>query len=253
MKHSIRRTIALLLLAATCLVSCESRKYKQSNPDVLNSRQIKILEENSLPTEMSQLNGRQKSGIKEIESALVYLEEKYPGVEFEYISHTQAGLMNTEDTKFVPVGYDKEDDRNIVTVNYDRDGNYSDDYMLVAVREETENTIKQYLISYFGEDNFKVYVHPMGTNLEFGDEISEETVKGGNVRSVAELLLPDDICSKEKLNEFAEAYRNVYDVYRCRFSASIINKKDFDNFTYKNMYDDTKITITYNLEISNNQ
>ena len=85
MKHSIRRTIALLLLAATCLVSCESRKYKQSNPDVLNSRQIKILEENSLPTEMSQLNGRQKGGIKEIESAFVYLEEKYPGVEFEYI------------------------------------------------------------------------------------------------------------------------------------------------------------------------
>ena len=206
MKHSIRRTIALLLLAATCLVSCESRKYKQSNPEVLNSRQIKILEENSLPTEMSQLNGRQKGGIKEIESAFVYLEEKYPGVEFEYISHTQAGLMNTEDTKFVPVGYDKEDDRNIVTVNYDRDGNYSDDYMLVAVREETEKVIQKYLESYFGKNSFKVFVHPAGTTLKYGDMINVESIIG-NVQSSAALFLPYDSCSEEKMNKFVEEYK----------------------------------------------
>ena len=43
-------------------------------------------------------------------------------------------------------------------------------------------------------------------------------------------------------------YEKIYS-----FNASIINKKDFDNFTYNNMYDDTKITIIYSLEISNNQ
>ena len=133
------------IIAASTAASCEKREYLQSDPDVLTSRQIEILEENSLPTDMDKLNARQSGGIKAIESAFVYLEEKYPGVEFEYISHTQAGLMNTEDTTFVPVGLDKEDDRNIVTVNYDREGNYSDDYMLVAVREETEKSIEKYL------------------------------------------------------------------------------------------------------------
>ncbi len=236
MKHSIRRTIALLLLAATCLVSCESRKYKQSNPDVLNSRQIKILEENSLPTEMSQLNGRQKGGIKEIESAFVYLEEKYPGVEFEYISHTQAGLMNTEDTKFVPVGYDKEDDRNIVTVNYDRDGNYSDDYMLVAVREETEKVIQKYLESYFGKNSFKVFVHPAGTTLKYGDKINVESIIG-NVQSSAALFLPYDSCSEEKMNKFVEEYKKKIDVYKCEFRATIINKDKYDKLTCKNYTD----------------
>lgn len=54
-------------------------------------------------------------------------------------------------TASVPVRLDKEDDRNIVTVNYDRDGNYSDDYMLVAVREETEKVIQKYLESLFWE------------------------------------------------------------------------------------------------------
>jgi len=251
----MKKLIALMttaLIVAACLVSCESRKYKQSNPDVLNSRQIKILEENSLPTEMSQLNGRQKGGIKEIESAFVYLEEEYPGVEFEYISHTQAGLMNTEDTKFVPVGYDKEDDRNIVTVNYDRDGNYSDDYMLVAVREETEKAIQKYLESYFGKNNFKVYVRPRGTELQFGDDINEESVKNGNVVSVAQLLLPNDICSEKKLNEFADKYKSIYDVYRCRIGASIIYREDFDNLTY-DLYNNTKLNIIYNLDIRKHQ
>ena len=248
----MKKLIALMttaVIATSCLVSCESRKYKQSNPDVLNSRQIKILEENSLPTEMSQLNGRQKGGIKEIESAFVYLEEEYPGVEFEYISHTQAGLMNTEDTKFVPVGYDKEDDRNIVTVNYDRDGNYSDDYMLVAVREETEKAIQKYLESYFGKGNFKIFVHPVQTDLQFGDVINEEYVKE-NVQSVVDLFVDDGTCSEDKLNEFAKDYKNYNDIYPCRFRARIIKREDLDNLTYSNrtqIYDGSH--IIYNVDI----
>ena len=245
MKHSIRRTIALLLLAATCLVSCESRKYKQSNPDVLNSRQIKILEENSLPTEMSQLNGRQKGGIKEIESAFVYLEEKYPGVEFEYISHTQAGLMNTEDTEFVPVGYDKEDDRNIVTVNYDRDGNYSDDYMLVAVREETEKVIQKYLESYFGKGNVKAYIKMNWTDLQYGDRINEETVIQKTNASTY-FFVPEDTCSNEKMDMFCENCKNWNKKNNIdfHFRAILISRDDYDLTTYANhseLYDDNHI------------
>ena len=45
------------------------REYLQSNPDVLTSRQIEILEENSLHTDMDKLNARQSGGIKAIESA----------------------------------------------------------------------------------------------------------------------------------------------------------------------------------------
>ncbi len=267
--YRIRAFIAAIsIMTSLCFCSCISlsdlTKLNSSKTDsseelptadrsVLTERQKEILAANSLPTDIDELSYKQKAGIMDIEDAFLYLDEKYPGVEFEYGSHMSAGLMNTEYTKVVPAGYDRSDDRNVVTVSYDRDGNCSDDYMLVVVREAMENVIIDYLENYFGKDNFKVYVHPMGTDLEFGDEISEETVIGGNVRSVAELLLPDDICSEEKLNEFAEAYRSVYGVYRCRLSATITKREDFDNFTYENMYDDTEITIIYNLEIRNNK
>ena len=224
------------IIAVSMAASCEKRKYLQSDPDVLTSRQIEILEENSLPTDMDKLNARQSGGIKAIESAFVYLEEKYPGVEFEYISHTQAGLMNTEYTTFVPVGLDKEDDRNIVTVNYDREGNYSDDYMLVAVREETEKSIEKYLESYFGKDNFKVFVHPVQTDLQYGDVINEENIKG-NVQSVVDLFVCDDTCSEDKLNEFAKYYKNYADIYKCRFRTVIINQEDLDKLNYSNQTD----------------
>lgn len=237
----MKRFIALMataVLAAACLVSCESRKYKQSNPDVLTSRQIKILEENSLPTEMSQLNGRQKGGIKEIESAFVYLEEKYPGVEFEYISHTQAGLMNTEDTKFVPVGYDKEDDRNIVTVNYDRDGNYSDDYMLVLVREPMEKVVTNYIQKYFNTKDVKVFLKPGGTDLEYTDEINEKTVIG-KVRSRAFVFIPDAICSESKLKSFSEdclKWTKDDNIF-CGYRATTVCREIFDEINEHNYSD----------------
>ena len=200
----MKRIVTLLTAAAlgvSAAASCEKREYLQSDPDVLTSRQIEILEEYDLPTNMDDLTVRQKSGIKEIESAFVYLDEKYPGVEFEYRSHTQAGILNSEDTTFIPVGYDKEDDRNIVTVNYDREGNYSDDYMLVLVREPMEKIVTDYIKEYFKSDDVKVFLYPGGTDLKYTDVINEETVIG-RVGSKAQVFLPDDICSESKLKEF---------------------------------------------------
>ncbi len=44
--------------------SCEKREYLQSDPDVLTSRQIEILEENSLPTDMDKPDFIQETDIK---------------------------------------------------------------------------------------------------------------------------------------------------------------------------------------------
>ena len=239
------------IIAASTAASCEKRKYLQSDPDVLTSRQIEILEENSLPTDMDKLNARQSGGIKAIESAFVYLEEKYPGVEFEYISHTQAGLMNTEDTTFVPVGLDKEDDRNIVTVNYDREGNYSDDYMLVAVREPMEKVVTNYIQEYFKTGDVKVFLKPGGTDLKYTDEINMETVIG-KVRSYAYVFIPEDICSESKLKSFSEdclKWTNENSIF-CGYRATTVNREIFERITEHNYYDTYKGNIVNDILFS---
>lgn len=205
---------------------------------VLTERQKKILADESLPTEIDELTSKQLNGIMAIENALLYLDEKYKGVEFEYLSHRMTGIMGNEKTNFVPVGYDKEDERNIVTVKVESKGGvnvYSDndDYMLVIVKEATEKIITEYVENYFGKDNVKVYVYPYWTDLQYGDEISEKIVIG-RVKSTAVLFVPDDKCSEAQLDKFSEKYKNDNHGFDCQFRATIVSREDFDGLTFEN-------------------
>lgn len=235
-----------LITALLCFTLCGCSIFRYNNKDKtskikvtevteLTERQKKVLESEGLPTDIDKLSYKQKAGIIHIEKAFEYLDDKYKGVEFEYCSHTPAAIMGFERTDFIPVGYDKEDNRNIVTVKKDRDGNYSDDYMLVAVRKPIENVITKYLEEYFGKGCVKAYVGIGWTDLQYGDEINEDTVIGRANASTA-LFVPEDICSKEQLDLFYDNCQrwikdNKLDFH---FRAIIISREDFNNTTYYN-------------------
>ncbi len=212
-----------------------------ADKSTLTERQKQILIEESLPTALDELTASQERGIMNIENAFLYLDEKYPGIEFDYVSHYPAGLMEYEKTDFVPKGYDKEDSRNLITVEKDRKGIYDDrnGYMLVAVRETMEKVITEYVESYFGEGNAKVYIHPYLAEMVYGDEINEDTVKD-KVKSTAVLFVPDEICTKAQMDAFSDTYKTDGHDFECEFRATIIRKEDFDGLTYNNcgdMYD----------------
>lgn len=159
--------------------------------------------------------------------------------------------MGQEKTYFYPKGYDKDDDRNLVTVEKSRDGIYDDrnGYFLVVVREETEKVIKKYLEAYFGEGNIKVYVFPCSANLKYDDEINEDTVKD-KVESQAVLFISDEVCTETQLDTFVDKYKNDSHDFVCNFKATIIKKENFDDLTYENhedMYDDDH--IVYDIDI----
>lgn len=216
---------------------------------VLTERQKQILAEESLPTDIDELSASQKRGIMNIENAFLYLDEKYKGVEFEFISHYAAGIMGHEKTDFVPKGYDRDDSRNIVTVEKDRDGNYSDKYILVAVREPMEKVVTEYVEAYFGKGNVKVYVHPYLADMEYDDEINENVVKD-KVKSTAVLFVPNEVCTDTQLDTFSDTYKNDGHDFECEFRATIIRKEDFDSLTFKNcgdMYDNDH--IIYDIDI----
>lgn len=238
-----------LITALLCFTLCGCSIFRYNNKDKtskikvtevteLTERQKKVLESEGLPTDIDKLSYKQKAGIIHIEKAFEYLNDKYKGVEFEYCSHTPAAIMGFERTDFIPVGYDKEDNRNIVTVKKDRDGNYSDDYMLVAVRKPIENVITKYLEEYFGKGCVKAYVHPFWTDFQYGDEINEETVIG-RVKECASFFIPEDICSKKQLDAFSDKYQKTKSDNKlgCEFRATIVSREDFDNITLYNSSD----------------
>ena len=260
----MKKTYSLITLitAILCFTFCgcslprynnkdKTSKTKVTEMTELTERQKKVLESEGLPTDIDKLSYQQKSGIIHIEKAFEYLDDKYPGVEFEYLSHRPEAIMGKEKTDFVPKGYDKDDSRNIITVEKDRKGNYNDrnGYMLIAVRETMEKVITKYVKAYFGEGNVKVYIHPYLTEMEYGDEINENTVKD-KVKSTAVLFVPDEVCNETQLDAFSYTYKDDGHDFECRFRATIIKKEDFDDLTYINhgdMYD--REHIIYDIDI----
>ena len=251
-------SIVLCFSLCGCSFSIFNSKEKEqksvtetSDSSELTERQKQILAEVSLPTDIDELNSNQKRGITNIEKAYLYLDDKYKGVEFEYISYYPAGIMGQEKTDFVPKGYDKDDERNIVSVRKDRDGNYDDNngYALIVVRDTMEEVVAEYAEAYFGKGNVKVYVHPYLAEMEYDDEINENTVKD-KVKSTAVLFVPDEVCTETQLDDFSDTYKNDGHDFECRFRATIIKKEDFDGLTYINhgdMYDGEH--IIYDIDI----
>ncbi len=236
----------ILIIALLCFTFCgcslgnsgENSRIKISELTELTERQKKILAEESLPTELNELKPDQKRGIMNIEKAYLYLDDKYKGVEFEYDSHRPAAIMGKEKTYFIPKGYDKNDNRNIVTVVKDRDGTYYDKngYVLIIVRDTVEKVITDYLESYFGKDNIKVYVYPLSADMNYDDEINEKTVTD-KVASQALMFLSEEVCSREKLDDFSEKYSNDGHAFECGFRATIVSQEDFNSLTYENHED----------------
>ena len=132
-------------------------------------------------------------------------------------------------------------EKSLSFVEKDRKGIYDDrnGYMLVAVRETMEKVITEYVESYFGEGNAKVYIHPYLAEMVYGDEINEDTVKD-KVKTTAVLFVPDEICTKAQMDAFSDTYKTDGHDFVCKFRATIISKTDFDGLTYNNcgdMYD----------------
>ena len=238
-----------LITALLCYIYCrcsfpkyskndKTSKTKVTEMTELTERQKKVLESEGLPTDIDKLSYQQKSGIIHIEKAFEYLDDKYPGVEFEYLSHRPEGILGSQLTKFVPAGYDKEDYRNVVTVERDKfENKYTDDYMCVVTRQSLEKVIDGYVKKYFGS-RVKIFANVGKTYLEYGDEISESTVIGKTFAN-SMIFLPEDICKEGTLEEFANVCRkwsdenNVGGSYR----VTVVSSTDFEEINYKNFRD----------------
>ena len=240
-----------LAISVVCLLWCslrektnnskkETSKYEEELPTAdrssLTERQKKILQEEGLPTELNKLTQSQKIYIAVIEDALLYLDKQYEGVSFDFHTLRPASIMGKQELRFIPTGFDKEDKRNFVTVVKERDGSgYSDNYMLIPVRESMENVIKSYMEDYFSKGEVKIYLRPGSTEIEYGDVINETTVIG-KVQSRAAVFLPSDICPEDKFNTFIDdclKWTNDNDI-QCGYRFTTVDRENYEKISQCN-------------------
>ena len=144
---SILTSLTLLL---TILAGCNSINNNGNNQNdaegtyMLTERQIDILESQGLPTDYERLNVAQKASIEAIEDMLEYLEKKYPDEAFYYEGYVMASVNDEEHLK-------AKSGNGTVTV-YRKNGEFVDNYALIAAAPVYEEAVKDQISTIIEDD-----------------------------------------------------------------------------------------------------
>lgn len=246
------KKVLLMLMAAImimggngCGMDNAKDKTVQKEEPTLNEWQKEFLAEQELPTEYSELSGGQRFSVKRIYEMIMYLENKY-GITFEYTGYVQPQILENEYLTAIPKGGNKTTDT--VTVTCEDDGTFTDDYPNVAVRPYYEQMITDYIEDYFDSDKVKV-ISSISTSISEFDNISKEKMKG-NVYGINLILLSNDICPRQRFNEFVADYGKwcknnenwgVGDIILLNKNYSVddidATKDNYDDFLGKQLYE----------------
>lgn len=162
MKNCIKRSIALIL-SLLCYSSCgkadnssnvtsttssSSSGHHWQNSDTLNKWQKSLLEAQGLPTDIEQLTPSQKRPIQHIYEMITYLNEKY-NEEFVYAGYVEPGVMDEETLYARSLSDEKQ---RAVTVKINSNGDFTDDYYSVGIRDYCEKLYNDFIKEYFNSD-----------------------------------------------------------------------------------------------------
>lgn len=152
--------LMIILLATSAISSCgkdvsskDKSDYKWQNEETLNDWQKNLLEAEGLPTELDELTASQKYSIQRIYEMITYLNKKY-GTEFIYAGYIQPGINESEKLYAYPENIGSGGGGNIVTVKVDKNGEFTDDYSSIGVKEYSEQLINDFITSYLGTDDY---------------------------------------------------------------------------------------------------
>ena len=165
--------LCIQLILCACTVENEPinpEENERSENMNLTDRQIEILCQLGISTEVDELTDNQKEGIVAIEEMLTYLEDKY-NENFEYLGYVQGSNLEGESLTAKKVGGTFVD---VVTV-IRKNGTFEDDYAKVLARADYE----KYIRNYFGEkgDSVKVYSDISEVAEDYESYLSENPFK----------------------------------------------------------------------------
>lgn len=171
----------IVLFLMSCLVlmigeGCTRVAQNVKSEYELTDRQIRILEEEGLPTSFDALTAAQKRAVAAIEEMLLATEEKY-GKSFDYVGYVPAGVAEEEHLIAVPVSGDRDLDRfSVYRTVTDGKSAFRDTYAHVQVRNLLADLFFGYALDNWGENAVKAYFAV--TDLRTEDAVSEASVRG---------------------------------------------------------------------------
>ena len=201
-----KRAVALIL-TLVCLTSCGktgTSGHKWQNSDTLNEWQMDLLEAQGLPTDIEKLTPMQKLSIQHIYEMITYLNDKYDE-EFVYAGYIQSGLMDEETLLAYPKKYGADVGRNMVEVTVDDNGDFTDNYSSIEIRDYCEKLYNDFIRDYFNSDEAVLLINYFSSDIDSLKEIKgddfEYKVGGTNI-----ICISDEICNEESIKDFMVSF-----------------------------------------------
>lgn len=200
--------IAIFLLMGVCGCTMnpnevtppvQNNNAAEDHDTVLTERQKKILAEQGLPQDYSQLTARQKMTITDIEQMLQAVESKY-GKSFVYITYNAEKELESGVLTAYPENGNKQLDA--FTVVRDSADGYVDTYMSVVSRQPFEAYLTAQAVEAAGTDRIKVYSKVLETSLT-QENLAPENF-AGNLSADSWIFVDGAVVTEEAFAAFSE-------------------------------------------------
>lgn len=167
---------------------------------LLTERQIRILEEQGLPTSYEALSLTQKAAIEAIEEMLCYLEQRYDD-QFTYSGYVANSGVEQEHLYAVSEAYSN---LGLVTVyrSY-KDGSYtySDNYSSLLAKPLYEEALNDWIAQSIPEEAFIVF-----SELSSADDDPQKERILSQASAASYILISEEACTKEALGALVDRF-----------------------------------------------
>lgn len=169
----------------------------------LNDWQKSVLEKMKLSTEVNELSDSQRYNIQRIYEMKSYLDEKY-GTEFEYVGYIAGSYMESEQFLAYPKNMGMEYGKNLVTVQIEDDGAFTDNYSSFEVRDYCESLLEDYLEQYFEPEDYRSYPMVNACHIEKSEIIDDDFQWKYGVSNI--IFIKEDKFDLEETEKFASHF-----------------------------------------------
>ncbi len=235
----------VFFISIVLMIGCE--KEMNEKKITFNDRQIKILEEMKLSTNVDKLKNRQIAVIKRIEEILQYLEQKYDE-KFEYVGYVEKSKLENEYLLAVPEGGNKNTDT--FRVECDNDEFY-DEYLEQLLRPTYEKKMCKCLSAIIESVDLKIYSTIYETDIIKTDFSEKDITK--NTKSSTMIFLSNKNLNTEDYDGLYEKVKSI--LIKNQFSGNfqlLIYKKEYFNRLNREIYNTflDEIYYTYRKNIN---
>lgn len=186
---------------------------RKKDYSVLTEQQKAILTKEDMPLDYDQLSIQQQVYLEHCDGMLTYANEKYEpyGVTFEYDEYHPAELMEGAWISVNVVGGDPETD--YMVVHRSRKGEYSDNYLELAVRPVYEEILTDYFTEQLGENQVKVFSSTVELDSIKTEDLADlskqrifEAAQEDSLGTTVSLYISESGCSAADFPAVIDAY-----------------------------------------------